>query len=181
MIMKNGTTRNCNWCNTEFYTQNAQKLHCSDTCANKSRYSRKREKPNFLKNKAILERKRRAMLPQKTNYCSCCGVEIERKKMYCELCRVDRNKINISKSVRRNTLRKKYGITPEEYEFLLHKQKGVCKGCGNPPNGKRLSVDHDHKTGKVRGLLCNHCNIAIGYVNDSPSILQNLIDYLTKG
>ena len=53
---------------------------------------------------------------------------------------------------------KHYGITPVEYDNLLKLQGGVCALCRQPPNGRRLAVDHDHKTGKVRGILCIKCN-----------------------
>lgn len=76
-------------------------------------------------------------------------------------------------------LKKLYGISLDEYERLLEKQNGVCAVCGKPPNGRRLHVDHDHRTGAVRGLLCSGCNVALGAVDDSPSILQRLINYLT--
>ena len=59
-----------------------------------------------------------------------------------------------------------YGITIDDYTKMLTKQKGVCFLCGKPPNGKkfkRLHVDHDHKTGEVRGLLCRGCNGLLGW------------------
>ncbi len=77
-----------------------------------------------------------------------------------------------------------YGISLDEYNNLLEKQKGLCAICGKPErakrNGilKRLAVDHDHKTGKVRKLLCTSCNTAIGKVNEDISILTNMIEYL---
>jgi hypothetical protein len=63
----------------------------------------------------------------------------------------------------------KYGITVEKYDELLIKQNSVCAICGNPETAKSrtgnirlLSVDHDHTTGAVRGLLCVSCNTAVG-------------------
>jgi Recombination endonuclease VII len=53
------------------------------------------------------------------------------------------------------------GITDADYEALLAAQGGGCAICGNPPKTRRLHVDHDHKTGKVRGLLCHRCNRAL--------------------
>jgi hypothetical protein len=53
------------------------------------------------------------------------------------------------------------GITDDDYEALLAAQGGGCAICGNPPKTRRLHVDHDHKTGKVRGLLCHRCNRAL--------------------
>lgn len=55
---------------------------------------------------------------------------------------------------------KRLGVGDAEYEVMLLEQGGVCAICGNPPKegGRRLHVDHDHRTGKVRGLLCFRCN-----------------------
>src|SRR5207249_694982 len=50
------------------------------------------------------------------------------------------------------------GVTDAEYDRLLAAQGGGCAICGNPPKTRRLHVDHDHKTGEVRGLLCHRCN-----------------------
>lgn len=75
--------------------------------------------------------------------------------------------------------KKKYGISLEEYEILLNSQNGVCAICGNlNKTDKRLAVDHDHKTGKVRGLLCSSCNILLGNAQDNIIILKTMIKYL---
>jgi hypothetical protein len=76
-------------------------------------------------------------------------------------------------------LGKLYGISLDEYDRMLEKQNGVCAVCSKPPNGRRLHVDHDHKTGEIRGLLCSGCNVALGAVNDNTSVLQKLISYIT--
>jgi|SRR5215469_9672883 len=55
------------------------------------------------------------------------------------------------------------GVTEEEYERLLKEQDGGCAICGNPPKSRRLHVDHNHRTGKVRGLLCFRCNRQLPY------------------
>lgn len=71
-----------------------------------------------------------------------------------------------------------YGITLEVYEEMLAAQNNCCAICGNTPNGRTLSVDHDHETKKPRGLLCLTCNTAIGYLQDSPDILRQAALYL---
>lgn len=75
-----------------------------------------------------------------------------------------------------------YDITQEELDILLTEQKGMCAICGGPPNqGKSmLSIDHDHKTKKVRGLLCNNCNVALGFFNDDSTLLHKAADYLDR-
>jgi hypothetical protein len=77
-------------------------------------------------------------------------------------------------------LKKFYGIDSEEYDSVFKKQGGVCAICGKPPNGKKLSVDHDHNTNKVRGLLCYSCNSGLGFFVDSRPNLQNALIYLIK-
>ena len=76
-------------------------------------------------------------------------------------------------------LKFKYGISLAVYDYIWDRQKGVCKICGLPnKDGKKLSVDHDHKTGKVRGLLCNRCNRGLGVFRDDPEILHKATEYL---
>jgi hypothetical protein len=62
------------------------------------------------------------------------------------------------KPKRKPTRAAQLGITDDAYEQLLAEQEGGCAICGNPPKTRRLSVDHNHRTGKVRGLLCFRCN-----------------------
>ena len=76
---------------------------------------------------------------------------------------------------------KRHGITLELYESLLEIHKGCCGICGNPCATKRsLAIDHDHRTGKVRGLLCQKCNHGIGLFHDNPSRLRQAADYLER-
>lgn len=76
---------------------------------------------------------------------------------------------------------RQYGITPDEYRNILEKQDGKCAICGSEignSEGDRLYVDHNHKTGKVRGILCSNCNTGIGKFHDSTELLKNAIYYL---
>ena len=76
-------------------------------------------------------------------------------------------------------LRRNYGITLEEYNSRVVKQKGVCAICKKSTISKRrLAVDHCHTTGKVRGLLCSGCNTALGQVRDDTTTLRAMIAYL---
>lgn len=73
------------------------------------------------------------------------------------------------------------GITLEEYDRLFENQKGVCKICGKiNKDGRRLEIDHCHKTGKIRGLLCKRCNSAMGYFNDDIQLLKLTVRYLEE-
>ena len=80
-------------------------------------------------------------------------------------------------------LRKRYGITQEDFERMALSQNHLCAICGEIPSGtdKRgdlLHVDHCHDTGVVRGLLCNRCNIGISNLKHDPAILRNAAEYL---
>lgn len=78
-------------------------------------------------------------------------------------------------------LKRRYGITEEEYSRMFKGQGGVCKICGRPElKRKHLSVDHCHTTGVVRGLLCNACNVAIGHMQDDPELLIKAAEYLRR-
>lgn len=77
--------------------------------------------------------------------------------------------------------RSKYGITLEDYNRMFEEQGGVCATCGQPESRAAtdsLAVDHDHETGKVRGLLCSNCNRSLGLLKENIGTLQNLIAYL---
>lgn len=68
---------------------------------------------------------------------------------------------------RAHNLKKDFNLTVEEYDAMHEAQGGVCAICGRPQQGKRLAVDHDHTTGKVRGLLCTACNRVMGYLDNT--------------
>lgn len=76
-----------------------------------------------------------------------------------------------------NSLMRFYKMTPDEFQSLKDKQNGQCAICGISPKD-RLVVDHCHKTGRVRGLLCRKCNLGIGYLKDSIEFLSKAIEYL---
>lgn len=95
------------------------------------------------------------------------------------------NKKNPAKR-KHGDLKKKFGISYQDYEKMLTAQQGVCKVCLKPESQVHpitevpymLSVDHCHRTGKIRGLLCNRCNRVLGMVDDNTEILSGLIEYL---
>lgn len=80
-------------------------------------------------------------------------------------------------SMRRCNLRSEYGISLEDYNILKKNQKGRCAIC-NKKYSKTLLVDHDHKTGRVRGLLCRKCNTGLGQFCDNPKLLWQACLYM---
>lgn len=80
---------------------------------------------------------------------------------------------------------KKYGLSVEQYNEMVEKQEGKCKICSSSDSHRtgtkyNLFVDHCHATGKVRGLLCHHCNAGLGHLKDSKEILERAIRYLDE-
>lgn len=74
---------------------------------------------------------------------------------------------------------KLYGITRDQFAEMSAAQDDLCAICKRPPQGKtRLSVDHEHKTRKIRGLLCDPCNTGLGMFQDNPDLLAAAITYL---
>jgi hypothetical protein len=73
-------------------------------------------------------------------------------------------------------------FTLKDYNNMLTQQVSGCTICGKTIKeiGKALAIDHDHKTGKVRALLCSSCNLILGNANDNPDILKKAIEYLEK-
>ena len=93
------------------------------------------------------------------------------------------NKSVLNIKSRERHYKNKYGLTISQVEDLLQNQNGCCSICKLPvgfggPTG--ATVDHDHATGIVRGILCQQCNIALGAVKDSVDILESAIKYLLK-
>jgi len=77
---------------------------------------------------------------------------------------------------------KRYGLTPVDYAAMLDAQGGRCAICGEEAErtARRLSVDHCHATGKVRGLLCRDCNVGLGVFGDEAEALRRAAEYLEK-
>lgn len=76
---------------------------------------------------------------------------------------------------------RKYGMTPAEWDNMFAGQGFQCGACGGEdPLGANWATDHCHKTGKVRGILCSRCNLALGMAKDNPKTLRALAEYLEK-
>jgi hypothetical protein len=123
-------------------------------------------------------RRRQAASPRP---CERCGGPVAHRTglPVCKDCRTDRR----SRPYRRDIhLKSLYGITQADYDRLLALQHGRCAICGADKPGTRGTwrVDHDHETGQVRGLLCDGCNLGIGYLRDDPDILMAAARYVME-
>jgi len=78
-------------------------------------------------------------------------------------------------------VRVNFGLSAEAYDRLVLTSEGRCDVCGSEsPSGRGLTVDHDHATGEVRGMLCSLCNVALGHVREDLAILEGLAAYLRR-
>lgn len=97
----------------------------------------------------------------------------------CKLCAKQRNKDYAERTnYDRKRALKRYNMTMDEYNVLFTAQNNTCAICKTLPSTKPLAVDHDHTTGKIRGLLCSNCNTALGLLYENPSIVANLLNYI---
>jgi len=149
-----------------------------------SRCKQSKPKDEFYNNRAQGAR-------GKTHYCKTCQsaysaeyyqkTKATKRKAYLE-----DNKEIVKHRRRSHYLRSTFGITVEQYDEMHETQNGLCLVCGEPETAvdnrnqnkiRRLAVDHCHTTGKVRGLLCQRCNMGIGYFRDNPVLLRAAADY----
>jgi hypothetical protein len=127
-------------------------------------------------NKRVSERKRVA------------GEAWHKKENFRKMKWINENRERHDKTSLSSRLKRLFNITLEDYDNMLKSQNGTCAICKQTETKmnkflgipKRLAVDHCHMTGKVRGLLCFHCNSSIGKLKDSVELLQNAIEYLKK-
>jgi hypothetical protein len=82
--------------------------------------------------------------------------------------------------MRKSWLRRWYGITPEDFERMLQEQDGRCAICrtDDPSPWRVFGVDHDHESGRIRGLLCDRCNSGIARFREDPDVLRRALAYL---
>lgn len=104
---------------------------------------------------------------------------------HCKECVKAKRKIYVVENrekIKNYDLKKNFGIDLDEYNAMYARQRGCCDICGkhSTEQNRALAVDHDHKTGELRSLLCDHCNHGLGKFSDSEEMLQRAIDYLKK-
>jgi len=164
----------------------------------KSGYSSRCKTCESVRKKCMYaKRKANPPLPVISKKCSRCGKEKPASEFYtsmstvsglsshCKICVSvsSKDRYNLNKT-RETSLQRMYGITVEDYDTLLKEQSGKCAVCGSENPGrhdaKNFAIDHDHDTGKIRGLLCQGCNIGIGHLDDDPERLEAAAAYLRK-
>lgn len=138
----------------------------------------------------------------KNKTCRICGnLFTSRRAKDCNECLPKRKREATQESARKNRnkyrdkcrnkkLKDTYGITLEEYDVIHAYQRGLCAICGQPETAcykyqgsvvvQRLAVDHNHETGKIRGLLCGRCNAGIGFFQDDAEKMRAACEYLNR-
>ena len=183
----------CKFCKKEFIRNKSditrgRTKYCSMEC--------------YFKNKTLKSKKRiERTLRLQSKQCQLCNVTKSLKDFhtskttkdgystYCRKCKYQLNIRSDNKRLsedrtkfleqRKNwNLKKTFGITIKDYYVMFNKQDKVCAICHQSKVKKMLSVDHCHKTNKIRGLLCDKCNYMIGLANDDINILKSAIKYL---
>lgn len=160
----------------EHYHQNKEKIDREAKKAYMKEYQKTYKKPpKTPEERAEINRKKRERYANDPEY-------RERAK------ETARNSQSRKPEVKRSyRLKSDFGITPEEFEKILENQGGGCAICGAKQTNvttrkekieKKLYIDHDHETGKVRGILCHHCNFGLGQFRDDPELLRKAISYL---
>lgn len=129
--------------------------------------------PEYKKRKKESEQRRRPLRPKKADW-----RKQNPEKYRASYIRYWGNP-DVKRRFKSKDLTRRYGISLEQYESMLALQKGACAICKKENSGKKMfHVDHCHATGKIRGLLCNSCNMAIGLFKDNPDIILTAYNYL---
>jgi hypothetical protein len=98
-------------------------------------------------------------------------------KAACGSCRAEKPRSR--QAYERQRSLRKYGLTQEQYDQLLASQNDRCAACGTgDPGAKGWCIDHCHRSGRVRALLCSRCNVILGWVDEDPAVLRALADWI---
>lgn len=166
----------CIICGTGFIPKNQVQVTCNKLCA---------KKLATIRTRAWRTNRGGATLPA-SRECPVCNTSFPPTTANNKFCSLVCAKVSRSKQVsewqmtvgKGRRLERVYGITIQEYEEMVKNQKGKCLICHTKTT--KLVVDHNHTTSKVRGLLCQKCNSALGIFKDSKVILQSAINYLER-
>jgi len=109
---------------------------------------------------------------KKDGYCSIC-----KKCQYLYYKKTYKKRYECARSCE---LKRKYNLTLKEYNIMFEEQKGLCAICKEPSIGRMLSVDHNHKTGQIRKLLCIRCNTLVGHFESRYDLVSKILKYLKE-
>lgn len=155
----------------DYYLKNKDRIK-----ANASRYyAENREK--VLKRLADRHRENPEIMRKRVNDYYHTNPEYRAKSRLYSKKWVENNPSQRKRHVRRSRIRK-YGITPEQYDAMLEAQGNRCAICGGG-NRRPMAIDHCHKTGKVRALLCDSCNTSLGHI-ERDGFLEKALQYIAK-
>jgi hypothetical protein len=143
---------NCPICKHDFYTSKDSKKYCSSQCSRQG---------DLLRSKTFGDENK----PSKREYDKAYRITNDEK---------------VKKNGRKGHIKRNYGMTDDDYNSLLNAQDGRCAICKTHQSefGRMLHIDHDHITGKVRGLLCFRCNSGLGFFRDNCTALLQAVSYL---
>ena len=166
--------------------------YCGCGCGTRTNLDRRGNPRAFLRGHA----RRAVTLPDGRRVCKKCGEAksldeftkrtssrfVDGRDPWCKKCYAEKSREYYAKSKEsyqrtsyRRSIKRKYGITWDQYEALLEEQGGVCKIC---QEDNRLVVDHDHRTSEIRGIICHRCNVGLASFQDRKDLLMNAINYL---
>lgn len=154
----------CRGCDKTYTPRQSNQLYCSMACGKR------------IQTRERLGLKGPSGIIRPCEYCTTDFSSVDGRTKYCgEEC------ARTAKSL--GNARYLYGITMQEYRRLWLKQSGVCAICKLPERTQRnrlLTIDHDHETGHIRGLLCSQCNRAVGLLQDDPKVIEAAAAYVRR-
>lgn len=117
-----------------------------------------------------------------TSHCKGCGRD-DHKQKWESMSLEDKRKWNARQNSKKDyhknyRLSSKYGLTLEQFDHMYDEQEGKCAVCSVEVPTNKICVDHNHKTGQVRRLLCHNCNVILGHAYEDPTILMKCVEYL---
>jgi hypothetical protein len=162
----------CQFCGAHFIARHGLQKYCGSDCSTRSKHvtAGRYTKERALQLKAAVGTARKCkhcgkgFSPVSTSdHSAFCSVECYRKYR------------RTPAYNREGNLRRIYGLTTEAYEKMLTRQNGACYLCRAKPVGRRLAVDHDHATGRIRGLLCTGCNVKLGWYEARKELIAQYL------